>query len=268
MSVSESILEAGRTAVPRLYHRLYSVWYRHMRVYTKNLITNGFPPFLEPLIFLAAIGVGLGGYVAEMRGVSYLSFLGSGLLVTASMFTAAFECTYGTFIRLEFDKAYDGMISAPITVNDLFVGEMLWCGTKGFFFTLAVLSVISAFGVLPFVDSLPAPLVGFATGVMFAAISLYVTSFVKDINQFNFFFTGFLSPMFFFSGVVFSLDNLPPPLQKIAEIFPLTHSVRLVRAVCFRTWETVHYLDLLYVFAVTFVTGYFAIRRLRRRLIS
>ena len=100
-----------QVTTPPLYLRLYSVWYRHMRVYTKNLITNGFPPFLEPLIFLAAIGVGLGKYVTEMRGMGYLPFLASGLLVTASMFTAAFECSYGTFIRLEYDKAYDGMIS-------------------------------------------------------------------------------------------------------------------------------------------------------------
>jgi lipooligosaccharide transport system permease protein len=248
--------------------RLYSVWYRHMRVYTKNLITNGFPPFLEPLIFLAAIGVGLGRYVTEMRGMAYLPFLGSGLLVTASMFTAAFECTYGTFIRLEFDKAYDGMISAPITVGNLFMGEILWCGTKGFFFALAVLLVVSAFGVLSLLGSLFAPVIGFLTGIMFASLSLLVTSFVKDINQFNFYFTGFLSPMFFFSGVVFSLENLPPVLQKVAEIFPLTHSVRLVRAICFQQWEPVHLYDLLYVICITFVTGFFAIRRLRRRLIS
>lgn len=251
-----------------LYLRLYSVWYRHMRVYTKNLITNGFPPFLEPLIFLAAIGVGLGKYVTEMRGMGYLPFLASGLLVTASMFTAAFECSYGTFIRLEYDKAYDGMISAPITVNNLFIGEILWCGTKGFFFSLAVLCVVSAFGVLSFVNSALTPLVGFLTGAMFASVSMLVTSFVKDINQFNFYFTGFISPMFFFSGVVFSLDNLPPVLQRFAEIFPLTHAVRLVRAVCFQNWESRLALDLLYCFGVTFVTAFFAIRRLRRRLIS
>jgi lipooligosaccharide transport system permease protein len=239
-----------------------------MRVYTKNLITNGFPPFLEPLIFLAAIGVGLGRYVTEMRGMAYLPFLGSGLLVTASMFTAAFECTYGTFIRLEFDKAYDGMISAPITVGNLFMGEILWCGTKGLFFSLAVLVVVSAFGVLSFTGSLLAPVIGFLTGVMFAALSLFVTSFIKDINQFNFFFTGFLSPMFFFSGVVFSLENLPPVLQKLAEVFPLTHSVRLVRAACFQQWESVHFYDLLYIFGVSLAAGFFAIRRLRRRLIS
>jgi lipooligosaccharide transport system permease protein len=153
-------------------------------------------------------------------------------------------------------------------VNNLFIGEILWCGTKGFFFTFAVLSVVSAFGVLSFLGSILSPVVGFLTGIMFASLSLLVTSFIKDINQFNFYFTGFLSPMFFFSGVVFSLDNLSPILQRLAEIFPLTHTVRLVRAVCFHEWNTLLLWDLLYVIVVTAVTAFFAIRRLRRRLIS
>ncbi len=269
MNTSRNMSALGlQGKAPPLYRRLYSVWYRHMRVYTKNLITNGFPPFLEPLIFLAAIGVGLGRFITDMSGLAYLPFLGSGLLVTAAMFTAAFECSYGTFIRLEFDKAYDGMISAPITVGNLFVGEILWCGTKGFFFTFAVLSVMSAFGVLSFMGCILAPIVGSLTGALFASLSLLVTSFIKDINQFNFYFTGFISPMFFFSGVVFSLDNLSPALQRMSEILPLTHAVRLVRAVCFHDWDPLQLLDLAYMIAVIFISGFFAVRRLRKKLIS
>jgi len=127
---------------PSLAWRLYSVWYRHMRVYTKNLISNGFPTFLEPLLFLAGIGLGLGRYVTDsMEGLKYMEFLGTGLLVTASMYTAAFECTFGTFIRLEFEKVYDGMLAAPITASNLIIGEVLWVGTKGLFFSFSVLCV-------------------------------------------------------------------------------------------------------------------------------
>jgi lipooligosaccharide transport system permease protein len=256
------------TVKPPLYQRLFSVWYRHMRVYTKNLIANGLPPFLEPLIFLVAIGLGLGRYITDMKGMPYLPFLATGILVTTAMFTASFECTYGTFIRLEFDKAYDGMISAPITVNNLFTGEILWAGTKGFFFTFSVLAIVSAFGILSIKTSALAPVVGFITGAMFASLSLFITSFVKDINQFNFYFTGFLSPMFFFSGVVFSIDTLPKTMQWIAEIFPLTHSVRIVRAVCFQDYGRVLLYDLAYIVAVTLLCAFFAIKRLKRRLVA
>jgi len=253
---------------PALHSRLYSVWFRHFRVYTKNLISNGLPPFLEPLIFLAGIGLGMSRYIETMAGLPYLTFLATGLPITAAMFTAAFECSYGTFIRLEFDHVYEGMLAAPISVDDLLVGEIIWAGTKGVFFSLAVIIVVSAFGLVPLPWSLTTPLIGFLTGVMFAAFSMLITSFVKNINHFNFYFTGFLSPMFFFSGVVFPIDNLPPGLRPLAEIFPLTHVVRLCRAGDFANFGTSLLLDLLFIALFTLVTGWIGVARLKRKLIA
>lgn len=239
-----------------------------MRVYTKNLISNGLPPFFEPLIFLAGVGLGLSTYITEnIDGLRYIEFLGMGLLVTTAMFTSAFECSFGTFIRLEFHKVYDGMLAAPVTAENLIVGEMLWAGTKGFFFSLAVLCVLSIFGIVPLAAGLLAPFVGLLTALMFAAISLLVTSFVKTINHFNFYFTGFISPMFFFSGVVFPISKLPEPIQPLAEIIPLTHSVRLVRAVCTSRYDGHLLLDLLYIIVFIVVIGFFAVKRLKKRLV-
>lgn len=255
-------------SIPPLPARLYSVWYRHMLVYTRNLASNGLPPFLEPLIFLAGVGLGLGKFITTMDGIPYLQYLASGLLVTSAMYTASFECTYGTFIRLEYDHAYDGMLAAPITANDLILGEILWAGTKGFFFSFAVLVIVTVFGVIQPGLSLLAPFVGFLTGILFASVSLWVTSFVKNINHFNFYMTGFLSPMFFFSGVVFPISSLPRPLQPFAEIMPLAHVVRLIRAFCNSEFHLMLWWDFSYVLVITVVFGYFAIRRLKRRLIA
>jgi len=254
--------------LPSLASRITSVWYRHMLVYTRNLISNGLPPFMEPLIFLAGVGLGLGKYIATMDGLPYIQFLASGLLVTSAMYTSAFELSYGTFIRLEFDKVYDGMLAAPISVNNLLVGEILLAGTKGWFFSFAVLIIVSVFGVIPLSFSLLAPLVGFLTGILFGAISLLVTSFVKNINHFNFYFTGLLSPMFFFSGVVFPVKSLPELIQPVAWIMPLTHCVDLVRAFCTGQFHPVLWLNLIYILAVSLLTGHFAIRRLKKRLIQ
>ena len=254
---------------PPLHKRLYIVWYRHMRVYTKNILSNGFPPFLEPLIFLVGVGLGLGKYITEpMGGVRYIEFLGAGLLVTTAMFTSAFECSFGTFIRLEFEKVYDGMLAAPMTVNNLIIGEMLWAGSKGLFFSFAVLCILSAFRIIALPYGLLAPLVGFLTGVMFASLSLLITSFVKTINHFNFYFTGCISPMFFFSGVVFPIANLPAFVRPLAEILPLTHSVRLVRAICSNSYRPFLLLDLLYIIAFIILVGFCAIKRLKKRLVS
>jgi len=249
--------------------RPYSVWYRHMRVYTQNLLSNGFPTLVEPLLFLAGVGLGLGKYMTgSMEGLGFLEFLGTGLLMTAAMYTAAFECTFGTFIRMEFEKVYDGMLAAPITARDLIVGEILWVGTKGFFFSLSVLAVLSVFGVLRLPQSLPAPLVGFLTGLMFGVLSMLVTSFVKTLHHFNFYLTGVLTPMFTVSGVIFPVGDLPAWLQVLAEAMPLTHAVRLARAICAARYEIGLLWDLAYIGAFVVVVGWLAVIRLRRRLVS
>jgi lipooligosaccharide transport system permease protein len=264
-----SLMSGSKTYFyPPLWHRLFGVWFRHMRVYTQNIFSNGLPPFLEPLLFLAGVGLGLGKYITQsMEGLGYIEFLGTGLLMTSAMFTSSFECTFGTFIRLEFEKVYDGMLAAPITANNLIIGEMLWAGTKGLFFSFAVLCILALFGIVSLPKSLLAPVVGFFTGLMFSALALLVTSFVKTINHFNFYFTGFISPMFFFSGVVFPISNLPAYVRPIAEIIPLTHSVRLVRAVCVHQYPPHLLLDLFYIVVFTLLVGFFAVKRLKKRLV-
>ncbi len=252
---------------PALAWRLHSVWYRHMRVYTRNLVSNGLPPFLEPVIFLVGIGLGLGRYIAAMDSIPYLVFLATALPVTSAMFTSSYECTFGTFVRLEFQKAYDGMVAAPVTVNDLFVGEILWAGSKGLFFSACVVLVMSLFGAIPMPMGVLAVPIGFLTGTMFGAISLLVASFVRNINHFNFYFTGFLSPMFFFSGTIFPLSSLPRALRPVAEILPLTHAVRLARSLALSHFSPMLAADFAFLVLTTLVAGAFAVRRLRRRIV-
>jgi len=253
---------------PSFIKRVASVWYRHFRVYVRDFISNAMPPFVEPMIFLGGIGLGLGTYILDMNGQSYSQFLAKGLLVTSAMFTASFECTYGTYIRMEYDNIYDGMLAAPIRVFDLLFGEILWAGTKGMFFSTAVLSVFVSFGVISLESCLIAPIIGFFTGIMFSVLSLLFTSFVNNINYFNFYFTGIVSPMFFFSGIVFPTTNLPSFLQPIIEFLPLTHSIRLIRRVSSGEINNLLLLDVLYILAFCIIVGYLAIKRLNKRLID
>ncbi len=257
------------TARPRSFvGRIMSVWYRHVRVYSRTLISNALPPFLEPLIFLVGIGMGLGQFVGTMNGQPYIQYLAAGLLVTAAMFTATFECSFGTYIRLEFDKVYDGMLGAPITANNLLLGEIVWAATKGFVFTLAVLIVAMTAGILSPGWILFAPVIGFFTGAMFATLGLLMNAFVKNINQFNFLFSGLISPMFFFAGVVFPIENLPRAAQPIAIVLPLTHPVRLTRALAGGGWSPELWWSILYIVVVTGAMGTAALKLLNKKLVD
>ena len=260
-------MKPSERGYPPLPQRLYSVWYRHMRVYARDLVSNGVPPFLEPLIFLLGIGFGLGRYVSQMQGLPYVVFLATAMPMTSAMFTASYECTFGTFVRLEFSKTYEGMLAAPLTVRDLFLGELLWAGSKGFFFAACVVVAMALFGVAPLPGSLWAPLVGLVTGLSFGALSLLVTSFVKNINHFNFYFTGLLSPMFFFCGAVFPLAELPPAARIASEILPLTHAVRLARALAIADWRPSLLADAVFLLLFAALFGHWAMLRLERRII-
>jgi lipooligosaccharide transport system permease protein len=254
--------------VPSLFQRVFSVWFRHVRVYTSNFFSNAFPPFFEPIIFLAGLGIGLGAIIQKMGNMNYILFLASGLIVTSSMFSASYECTFGTFIRLEFERIYDGMLGAPLSPNNLIIGEILFAGTKGLFFSFAVLVVTWGAGIVRYPLSIMTIFVGFITGIMFASISMFITSFVKNINHFNFYFTGLLSPMFFVSGVVFPIENLPKTLAYAAEVIPLTHVVRIARAFCVPGLLSFRLIfDLIYCILFTIVFGWFSIKGIRKRMI-
>ena len=254
---------------PNIFIRLFSVWYRHFKVYTKNIFSNGFPPFMEPLIFLAGMGLGLGGYIADIDNMPYIQYLAIGLPLSSAMFTAAFECSFGTFIRLEFSKTYDGMLTGPLSIENLFIGEIIWAGTKAAFYSTAVLSVLLLCHVIPMTATvLFIPVVGFIVGIMFAPLSLIFMSFVKSINTLNFYLTGVITPMFMFSGIMFPVTNLPKWMQGVVELFPLVHAVNIERALCANSFNVRLIWDLAYCIVFTLVATFIAVRRIRKRLMN
>lgn len=124
-------------------------------------------------------------------------------------------------------------------------------------------------GIITYPLSVLIPLIGFLCALMFAALSMFITTFVKNMNHFSFYFTGLLSPMFFFSGVVFPVENLPGVLQHAAEVVPLTHAVRVSRALCVPDQLSfVLLFDLVYIILFTAFFGWFAVERMKRRLID
>ena len=258
---------------PALATRLFSIWIRHFTIYRRNIISNAISPFIDPLLFIVGIGLGLGVYIGSVNyeglsDIPFITFLTSGIAISSSMFTAVFETTYGTHIRLYMDKVYDGMLGSPITAHDIIFGEGLWAGTKGLIFCLAIAIVGLVFDIIPVNMLVIAPILGFVSGIMFAALGFFVTSFVNTINHYSILFTAVLSPMFFFSGVIFPLENIPAAIRPIAEILPLTHPVRIGRALTFGIENKYLLFDLIYIIAFIIIIGGTAIYRIRKKLLD
>lgn len=252
-----------------LFWSLYGVWYRHLRVYCKTLAANATPPVLEPLFFFTAVAIGLGSYMpqAHFDGLAYRTFVASGLLVSSAMFTAVFETTFGTFVRLVYQKTYDAMLGTHLRVREMFVGEMLFAATKGAVYSSVVLLITMVFGVRPTVWCLMVPLIGFVTAYLFAAIGLIVTSYVKLITNFAFFTTGVITPLFFFSGTFFPIRGHHWVLDWVSHLVPLTHPIELSRALFKAEFTLTTLMHLAILLAYTLVFHLLALRCMTRRVL-
>lgn len=223
--------------------------------------------FVEPIIYLVAMGFGLGAFIKEVNGVPYMEFIAPGLIASSSMFATASECTYGTYIRMTYQKTFDAILSTPVNLHDLVAGEMLWGATKSVFYGTAITIVLVIFGLI---DSpmiiLVVPLL-FISGLIFAETAVIATAIVPGIDSFSYFFTLILTPSFLFSGIFFPLDTLPPLVTNIAFFTPLYHIVNICRSFAYGSFEAVIW-DIAWVVAAALLLLPYPFRLMHKRIIK
>jgi len=245
----------------RVWQREVSV-YRH--VYRSTIISN----LMDPLVYLLALGFGLGAYVTRIQGLSYIQFIAPGLIASSIMTAASFETTINTFVRINFDKVYEAMMATPVTVEDIVVGELLWATTRSTIYASVMLIVVAALGLTQSWFAVLVPLMGVLGGLMFAVIGLTYTSFLKSIYHVNYFFTLFVTPLFLFSGVFYPLDPLPQIVKDIAFVSPLYHLVRVIRPLILGTVGIPVLLDLAWIIVFIAIFTVVPINLLRNKLVK
>jgi lipooligosaccharide transport system permease protein len=244
-----------------------AVWQRNASMYRRTWKSNLLPNFFEPVFYLTAIGVGVGAYISQMGGTSYAAFLAPGLVCVAAMNGASFEVTYNFFVRLNFEKTYDAMLTTPVEPDDALVGEVLWALTRAGIYGVAFYAVTVAFGYAPLPGSLLVLAVIPLTALLFAAIGIVFSLQIARIDLFSFYFTLFLTPLFLFSGVFFPLEErLSGGWLWLAEVLPLAHPVRIARDAFQGTLGLRALWDLAYLLGVSALLLGWSLRIVRRRL--
>src|SRR5262249_27665450 len=132
----------------------FAVWYRNFAMYRRTWKLNILPNFFEPLLYLLSIGIGVGSYVQQMGGTSYAAFLAPGLVAVSAMNGASFEVTYNAFVRLNYEKTYESMLTTPVQPQDLLVGEVLWAVTRAGIYGGCFFLAVAAVGLAPLPESL------------------------------------------------------------------------------------------------------------------
>ncbi len=247
--------------------RAFRVWQRHFTVYTKLYKSSFALNFVEPVLYLAALGLGLGAFVKEINGVPYINFIAPGIIASSAMFAAIYECTYGTYVRMTYQKTFDAILATPVNIDDLVTGELMWGASKSLLYGSTIIIVISAFGLVESPLILFVLPILFISGLIFAEISIIFTAVVPGIDSFNYFYTLLMTPMFLFSGIFFPLDNLPKIVSKIAFFTPLYHLVNICRSFAQGNFKNVQW-DILWVFVVVAVLAPYPFRLMQKRIIK
>jgi lipooligosaccharide transport system permease protein len=209
-----------------------AVVYRH--VWRGSL----FASFLQPTLYLTALGFGVGSLIDPSRasaisgGLTYLQFLTPGLLAAACMQVASFESSWPVTGKILWRRNYHAMLATPLGVADVIAGELLWIGIRLTTVSAAFVLVAAAFGVMRLAPAtLLAVLLAVLTGLAFSAPIIAFAATLKSGNNFNVLFRFIITPLFMFSGVFYPVDRLAAPLRWIAAVSPLYHGVQLVRGV-------------------------------------
>ena len=222
----------ARFSIPKLTYRVWKVWHRNFDVFMKTIKVNFLPSLLEPILYLLAFGYGLGGFIPNIGGQPYINFIAPALVAIAVMNGAFFECTFGSFVRMYYQKTFDAIVATPVSVEEVVAGELLWGATRATINATIVLIVIAVFRLITSPLFLLVPLIAFFGGLMFASIAMCFTALAPDIDFFNYPSFLFVTPMLFLSGTFFPLTSLPSAAQATAmAVLPLTHIVNIARGV-------------------------------------
>ena len=253
---------------PQLSTRFWPVFLRNLLVWRKLAIPSLVGNIAEPLMWLVAFGYGMGALVGQVQvggqGVPYILFLASGSICMSAMNAASFEALYSAFSRMHVQKTWDGIMNAPVSLDDVVLAEMLWAAFKALFTVTAILGVMLALGISHSPKLLVAWPVLLFVGIMFSSIALIFNALAKGYDFFTYYFTLVLTPMMFLSGVFFPREQLPPVVRAISDWLPLTNAVELVRPLFMDRWPE-HALRHGLVLVVTTVVAFWVALALTRK---
>jgi len=245
-----------------------AVWRRNYLVWKKLAAESVLGNIIEPLFYLVGFGIGFGALVPEVDGVRYMAYLAGGTICYSTMLSASFETLYSGFARMHVQRTWEGILNAPVSLEDVVFSEWIWAASKSFLSGTAVLIVAAALGLAESWTMVLILPLAFLIGLTFAGLGLIMTAMAKSYDFFMYWFTLVLTPMMLLCGVFYPLSNMPAWLQAIANVLPLTHAIELGRPLLLGRWPEAPLLHIAVLVAYGVAGFLIALRMFRRRLMS
>jgi lipooligosaccharide transport system permease protein len=258
---------------PEVTLRFWPVFLRNLLVWRKLAIPSLIGNIAEPLMWLVAFGYGMGALVGTVPlaspggtvQVPYILFLASGYMCMSAMQSASFEALYSAFSRMHVQKTWDGIMNAPVGLDDIVFAEMVWAAFKALFTVTAIMGAMLLLGISHSPKLMVAWPLLFFVGITFSCMALVFTALAKGYDFFTYYFTLFLTPVMFLSGVFFPLEQLPESVRLVAQWLPLSSAVALVRPLFMDQWPQDAIRHLLVLVAYAGVSFWVALALTRKR---
>jgi lipooligosaccharide transport system permease protein len=247
---------------------LTGVLVREVVNYSSYWKSSTFSSTVEPTIYLLAFGFGFGSLVSSIGGLDYVSFVGSGTVATAVLFSSAFPAMFGTFVKYEFQRTYDAILAAPVDTEELVTGEALWIATRAAVYGCVPMLVAMAFGLDPAWGMFAVPLINWVAGYGWANFGIAVAGFAKSIENFNYIVSAVLTPLLLLAGSFFPIDQFPTWARVLANLNPLHHCVVLVRDAVIYGFDWVDIARVGYLVGFGLLMWRLAIYAMERKLID
>jgi lipooligosaccharide transport system permease protein len=254
--------------LPELSLRFTAVWQRNLLVWRKLAVASVLGNIADPLLYMVALGYGIGSFIPEVGGMKYIAFIGTGMVCQSAMFTSSFEAMYSAFSRMHVQRTWEAIINAPLSLDDVMLAEWIWTASKAVVSTAAILAVIVALGFGHSWLALWIIPLGFAVGLTFGALGLVMNALAPSYDFFTYFFTLVLTPMLLLCGVFFPVDQMPAALQGVAAFLPLKHAIDLARPLVAGVMPGSILLHVAVLLAYAFAAYYVALVLTRRRLLK
>ena len=240
---------------------------RNWTVYRKDFLANISPTLADPALMMVSLGMGLSPFIGDISGLSYAHYLAPGMIATTALFTAFFDCSYGFYVRMTYESIFKAMLTTPIGVREVIIGEFLWVFLRAGAMGGLVGVVLAVLGLMPHLWALLAfPFIAGLLSIPCGAIGLLSAGYVRNINQFQTVYSFLIAPIYYLSGVFFPLADRPW-LGTLAQISPFYHGVRLMQMTAWNRGtfaEFVQHLGALIGFAL--ILGWWSYDRAKRKL--
>lgn len=244
-----------------------AVWQRNRDVFARLWTWLLIPNVVDVCLSMLALGLGLGASVSDFGGTGYAEFIAPGLIACSAMFSAGFECSYGTYYRMDKQRTFDAMVATPVQIEDVVLGELFYGAVRGAVSATAIAIIFGAFGLFDSWWALLLPLIAFVTAFMVAALAVTAASISPMLETLGYWVSFGIFPMYWLSGTFYDAEELDGTLAALQQLSPAYHAVTVARDAATSSFGMHTITNVAVMLGISVLCTWSAIVLMRRRLI-